>query len=53
MTQRPRYGTISEYLTNLDAPMPLPRKIRLLTRNLFLRVVRRKLCCGHHGEPGC
>jgi hypothetical protein len=51
--RKPRYGTIGEYFTNLDQPMPLGKKIRLLIRNMSIRFVRRKLCCGHHGEPGC
>ena len=40
-------------LTNLDAPMPLPRKLYLLARNASIRVVRRSNCCGHPGQPGC
>lgn len=39
--------------TNLQVPMPLPRKAWLITRNLSLRVIKRQGCCGHHGEPGC
>ncbi len=42
-----------DFLTNLDAPMPLPRKLRLLGRNLWRRVILRQNCCGHPGEPGC
>jgi len=41
------------FLTNLDAPMPWPRKLYLLTRNLSIRAVKRQSCCGHDGEPGC
>jgi hypothetical protein len=40
-------------LTNLDAPIPLPRKLFLLGRNLTLRAVTLRPCCGHPGEPGC
>ena len=43
----------SNFLTNMDVPMPLPRKLYLLARNLSLRVVRRSTCCGHDGQPGC
>ena len=50
---KPRYGTFSEYFTNLNQPMLFDKKIRLLVRNLSIRIIRRKLCCGHHGEPGC
>jgi hypothetical protein len=31
----------------------LGRRAWLLVRNLGLRGVRRQLCCGHPGEPGC
>jgi hypothetical protein len=41
------------FLTNLDAPIPLPRKLYLLARNLSIRVVERQTCCGDDGEPGC
>jgi hypothetical protein len=47
MTRRP---SISNFLTNLEQPMPLGEK---LTRNLGRRVVLRQNCCGNHGEPGC
>ena len=50
MARRP---TISDFLTNLDQPMPLPEKLRKLTRNLWRRVVLRQTCCGNVGEPGC
>jgi hypothetical protein len=50
MKQRP---TFTALLTNLDAPMPLPRKLWLLARNVSLRLIKRQSCCGHHGEPGC
>lgn len=42
-----------DFLTNLDAPMPLPEKLGALARNLWRRVVLRQNCCGNHGEPGC
>jgi len=41
------------FLTNMDAPMPLPRKLFLLVRNLSIRAIKRQNCCGHDGEPGC
>jgi hypothetical protein len=40
-------------LTNMDAPMPWPRKLYLLGRNASLRLLRRSTCCGHPGQPGC
>ena len=45
--------TISDFLTNMNQPMPLPEKFTKLTRNLWRRVVLRQNCCGHDGEPGC
>lgn len=41
------------FLTNLDAPYPFWTKMRLLVRNLSLRVIKLQDCCGHDGEPGC
>lgn len=41
------------FVTNLFSPMPLRRKVRLLFRNLFIRLRTRSDCCGHAGEPGC
>jgi hypothetical protein len=46
-------GSFGHFLTNLDAPMPLPEKLAKLTRNLWRRAVLGKGCCGHDGEPGC
>jgi hypothetical protein len=40
-------------LTNWQQPMPLPRKLWLVLRNLALRGIKRQSCCGHDGEPGC
>jgi hypothetical protein len=44
---------LSDFITNMDQPMPLGRKLRMLFSNLWLRVVKRQNCCGHKGEPGC
>jgi len=41
------------FITNWDQPMPLHRKVSRLAVNLVRRVVLRKDCCGHPGEPGC
>jgi len=41
------------FLANLRADMPLPRKIKLLLRNVGTKIVRLQTCCGHPGEPGC
>jgi hypothetical protein len=48
-----RRRSFSQFLTNLDQPMPLPEKLGKLTRNLWRRIVLRQACCGHDGEPGC
>jgi hypothetical protein len=50
MTRRP---SISDFLTNLEQPMPLSEKLTKLTRNLWRWVVLRQNCCGNHGKPGC
>ncbi len=44
---------IRDYFTNLSQPMPAGRKLRLLFRNMWIRVAKRQTCCGHPGEPGC
>jgi hypothetical protein len=46
MARRP---SISDFLTNLEQPMPLGEKLTKLTRNLWRRVVLRQNCCGNHG----
>ena len=48
-----RRASLSDFLTNLDQPMPLSEKLGKLTRNLWRRVALRQACCGHPGEPGC
>jgi hypothetical protein len=40
-------------MSNLRQPMPLGRKVRLVVRNMKIKVQTRKNCCGHPGEPGC
>ena len=40
-------------MANLRLPMSVGRKMRLLVRNYWTRLVRRQTCCGHPGEPGC
>jgi hypothetical protein len=53
MTRQSWRTTIGNFITNMDAPMPWPRKLSLLARNLWRRVALRQTCCGHAGEPGC
>jgi hypothetical protein len=48
-----RRRVFSQFLTNLDQPMPLAEKVRKLGGNLWRRVLLRQTCCGHPGEPGC
>jgi hypothetical protein len=50
MTKRP---SVSDFLTNLEQPMPLGEKLTKFTCNLWRRVVLRQSCCGNHGEPCC
>lgn len=50
MSGRP---SLSDFLTNLDQPMPLHQKLSKLVRNLWRRVILAQNCCGHPGEPGC
>ncbi len=39
--------------TNWNQPLPTRTKLRLLARNLSIRVRLHSNCCGHDGEPGC
>lgn len=48
-----RRMSLSNFLTNLEQPMPLGQKLSKLVRNLWRRVALRQNCCGHDGEPGC
>jgi hypothetical protein len=41
------------FARNLRVPMPLGRKVRLVMRNIAIKVKTRQGCCGHPGEPGC
>ncbi len=53
MQAKPRRGTLREYVTNLNAPPPMPRKLVVIARNFSRRFILRQPCCGHDGEPGC
>jgi hypothetical protein len=44
---------IKAFFTNLQAPMPLYRKVWLLFRNNLKKIMTMRSCCGHPGEPGC
>jgi hypothetical protein len=41
------------FFTNLRVDMPLSRKLWLLFRNNTKKILTRRTCCGHPGEPGC
>ena len=41
----------SAFMTNMSAPMPIHRKLYLLTRNIFIRVAKHQDCCGHPVSP--
>ena len=45
--------TPSAFTRNLRTPMPLGKKLRLVSSNLCIKVSRHQTCCGHPGEPGC
>lgn len=44
---------VPAFIANIRQPMPLGRKLWLITRNISRKVFRLKTCCGHPGEPGC
>jgi len=49
-----RHGTFSRAVRNFtESDIPLPRRIVVTARNVWLRVALRQTCCGHDGEPGC
>ncbi len=50
-TRRPDPVRAIRNFTGSD--IPLPRRVLVASRNLWLRVARRRTCCGHDGEPGC
>jgi len=45
--------TVRGFFTNMSVPMPLGRKLKLVFRNNWIKIVGRRKCCGHLGEPGC
>jgi len=51
---RHRRGNLVQAIRNFsESEIPLPRRIVVASRNVWLRVVLRQACCGHDGEPGC
>ncbi|MBI2765872.1 MAG: hypothetical protein HYX53_08175 [Chloroflexi bacterium] len=46
--------TFGALFTNWDrSELPIPQRLLVAARNVVLRFVRRDVCCGHDGEPGC
>jgi hypothetical protein len=49
-----RRGDLGRAIRNFtDSEIPLPRRVVVAARNLWVRVALRQTCCGHDGEPGC
>ena len=44
---------VRNFFTNISAPVPVGRKLRLLLWNNWLKLYTRRSCCGNHGQPGC
>ncbi len=44
---------LKSVIDNLRQSLPIGRKISLIIKNSFLKIIRLKSCCGHPGEPGC
>jgi hypothetical protein len=45
--------SLRDVLSNLSIPMRPSTKVFLLFRNNLTKILHRKTCCGHQGEPGC
>jgi len=44
---------VGNFFTNWsESNLPVTRKVALTLRNRTKSLVN-KVCCGHHGEPGC
>lgn len=41
------------FVKNMKSSMPLGKKVFLAMKNNALKIITRKNCCGHPGEPGC
>ena len=53
MDEQPRRPNGRAFFTNWGKAMPLGQKISMTALNFWRRVVLRRGCCGHPGEPGC
>jgi hypothetical protein len=47
------HAALRSLFANWRQPMPLRTKLRLATRNTWIKVSHLQACCGHPGEPGC
>ncbi len=45
--------SLQAFFTNMTVKMPLRKKLYLVFRNNMIKIVKRRNCCGHPGEPGC
>jgi hypothetical protein len=36
-----------------ESDLSFSKKLRLASRNLWVKVSKHQTCCGHPGEPGC
>ena len=43
----------SAFYANLKVHVSLLTKARLIIKNNYIKIIRRRRCCGNLGEPGC
>jgi hypothetical protein len=36
-----------------ESDLPFVEKVAVASRNQLRKLLTRKTCCGHYGEPGC
>lgn len=41
------------FISNLKKEIPLVEKVKLVLKNTLVKILNRRSCCGHSGEPGC
>jgi hypothetical protein len=44
---------IRAFVKNMQARMPIGKKVFLAMKNNALKILTRRNCCGHPGEPEC
>ena len=47
------HPAVRSFFANWRQDLPLRTKLRLATRNTWIKVSHLQACCGHPGEPGC